>query len=169
MRNLTTRARRLLMGTVTSLIATGAIAVAATPAHAVPVGTCRNLHSFTVEFGTGGDDLRSNSELAISLTTTIGSIRLESVWGTFSNNSFNTRDITFQNHSITVDSCAVTGVQIRLIQHYSWPEGADNWDMTSFELWGYAATGSVAQHMGEVDGSPLKRFTESSPTWTRGL
>jgi len=165
MRNL----KRVLTGLVTSLVAAGAVATAATPANAAPVGTCRDLHSFTIEFGTGGDDLRYNSELAIWLTTSIGSIRLEPVFGQFSNWSFNTRDLTFQNHSITVSSCAVSGVQIRLIQHPSWPEGADNWDMISFELWGYAAGGSVAQHMSPPDGSPLKRFTESSPTWTRAM
>ncbi|MGW0436440.1 hypothetical protein ACWDV4_28310 [Micromonospora sp. NPDC003197] len=152
--------RRAALLLATSILAIGAVGVAAAPASAGPIGSCKNLRSFVLEFRTGGDDLRYNSEVITWLTTTSGTVELQHVWGTFGGNSSTSRNVTFLNPNWTVNSCTVTGVQLRMVSHPEWYETADNWNMDGFALYGYSATGAYGYHVSAV-GAPVKRFTGS--------
>lgn len=135
-------------------------------ASAGPVGSCAKLRSFFLNFQTGGDDLRANSELAIYLMTTNGDVALQHVEGGFPNNSTNYRMVSLQNPNWDVDSCSVTGVKIKLISRPAWPETDDNWNLDGFFINGYSEQGEYKYSL-SATGSPLKRFTASSPWWEK--
>jgi len=158
--------KRAALLLATTILAAGAVGVAAAPASAGPIGSCKDLRSFVLDFRTGGDDLRNNSEVIIWLTTTSGStVELQHVWGPFGNHSSTSRNVTFQNPNWTVNSCTVTGAKLRMVSHPEWHQTADNWNMDGFALYGYSATGAYAYHV-SATGAPVKRFTGSDPWWT---
>lgn len=142
------------------------VVVCSVSIHAGPIGSCAKLRSFTLNFRTGGDDLRGNSEVIVWLLTTSGSVELQHVWGGFGNNSSHSRTVTFQNPNWNVDSCSVTGVKVRMVSHPAWHETADNWNMDGFAIHGYSESGDYKYYL-EANGAPVKRFTGSDQWWQK--
>lgn len=138
----------------------------ANTANAGRIGSCGKLRSFLLNFQTGGDDLRGDSELVIWLMTTSGDVELQHVWGRFGNDSTNSRVVALQNPNWDVDSCSVTGVKMRMISHPLWPEADDNWIMDGFMLNGYSGTGKYKYTL-SANGNPVKHFNGSSPWWQK--
>lgn len=130
------------------------------------IGPCANLRSFNLDFRTGGDDLRGNSEVIVWLTTTSGDVELQHIGGGFGNNSTNFRVVPLLNPNWHVDSCSVTGVKIRMVSHNSWTETDDNWNMDGFSLYGYSDDGNFSYFLSAF-GAPVKRFTGSDQWWER--
>ena len=157
--------RRAVLLITGAMLAATVIGGAASPAAAQPVGTCKNLRSFVLDFRTGGDDLRGNSEVIVWLMTTAGDVELQHVWGAFGNHSSNSRSVTFQNPNWTVNACTVSGVKIRMISHPGAFEHDDNWNMDGFTIFGYSGTGAYAYYL-SATGTPVKRFTGSDPWWS---
>ncbi len=131
-----------------------------------PRGSCARLRSFTIDLRTGGDDLRSNSEVIVWLMTTLGDVELQPIWGGFGNNSSHSRTVALRNPNWNLDSCSIKGVKVRMISHPSWPEGDDNWNMDGIAVHGYAENGDYKYYFSE-NGAPVKRFTGSSQWWQR--
>lgn len=151
----------------TIMVLVGLIFISFTgPVHAGAIGSCAKLRSFFLNFQTGGDDLRSNSEVIIWLMTNTGDVELQHVWGGFGNNSTNYRVVTLQNANWDVNSCSVTGIKMRMISHNSWTETDDNWNMDGIVVNGYSDQGEY-KYTFSANGSPVKRFTGSSQWWER--
>jgi len=132
-------------------------------AHVGPVGPCSTLRSFNLEFRTGGDDLRDNSEVIVWLRTTNGDVELRHVWGRFADHSSNSKLVTFQNANWGANSCSITGVSIRMVSHPEWHESTGNWNMDGFAVQGYSSTGAYRYSLSRSTAN--KRFTGSSPWW----
>jgi len=150
------------------------IGIGAGPASAGVIGGCaQQLHSFTLDFRTGDDDLRDNSEVDVYVMTTLGAnnteqdIPLQAVYGPFPNNSENYRTVTFQNANWTVPVCSVYGVKLHMISHNGLFQTDDNWNMNSFALYGYSTSGGYAYYVSSGWGNPIKRFTASDSWWTK--
>lgn len=154
--------RLSVLATATVLAAVG-VGVTAAPASAGPIGPCTSLRSFNLEFRTGGDDLRGNSEVIVWLRTTSGTMELQHVWGRFADHTSTSRLVTFQNPNWAVNSCTITGVSVRMASHPEWHETADNWNMDGFALQGYSSTGAYGYSLSR--NSANKRFTAGSPWW----
>jgi hypothetical protein len=144
----------------------GSVVGLSSPANAGPIGSCKSLRSFTLDFRTGGDDLRGNSEVIVWLTTKSNlDIELQHVWGGFGNNTSNSRTVTFQNPNWAINSCMVTGVKIRMVSHPDIFQTADNWNMDGFALYGYSDTGAYSYQIS--DSTAFKRFTDSNQWWSK--
>lgn len=158
--------RRAVLVLASSTLAVVAAGLLTAPAGATPVGPCTALKSFTLNFNTGGDDLRDNSEVIPFLTSTLGDIELQHVFGPMGNNSSRAVTIGFQNANWDVSSCSVTGVKLRMISHNGWFQTDDNWNMDFFSLSGYGALGQYRYFI-SANGSPVMRFTGSDQWWSK--
>ncbi|MCO1580716.1 hypothetical protein M8C13_33665 [Crossiella sp. SN42] len=163
---MTSTSRRLATALTASALTLGALAATAPSAAAGPIGPCTNLRAFNLEFRTGGDDLRGNSELLIWVTTRHGDVPLQPVWGGFGGNSTHHRSVAFADPNWTANSCEVTGMKIRLVSHPSWPEGPDNWNMDGLVVGGFGEAPSRSYFF-SANGAPVKRFTGSDHTWSQ--
>ena len=157
--------RRVFGAAATTLLAVGSLTALTPSANASPVGPCVNLHSFTLDFRTGGDDLRGNSEVIPFFITTVGDIELQHVWGPFGGGTTNSRNVTFLNPNWTVSSCDGRGVKLRMVSHNDVFQTDDNWNMDAFTLYGYSDTGQRSYFLSVPDA--FKRFTGSDQWWTR--
>lgn len=161
------RARTIAAAAVILLTAGLAGTVATTSAGADPVGACGTVSKFTMTFGTGGDDLRYNSEVIVSIKVSYLSqpIPLKPVFGQFPNHTWKVKpDITFATTGQTVNSCHIRGMHITLVSHSTVWEGPDNWDMNYFYIVGYTSTGVAKYQHSSGPGVPRFRFTQSNPT-----
>ncbi|MCU7725389.1 hypothetical protein ODJ79_16810 [Actinoplanes sp. KI2] len=159
--------KRTIVGVTAALAATAGFAVAAAPAQAGPIGGCAELRAFYLNLGTGGDDLRDNSEVIVWLTQRNGGgdVELQHVTGGIGNWSNQSYSRGYQNANWHVNSCDVTGIKVRMISHNGTFQGDDNWNMESITLNAYADGGSPAYAI-SANGNPVKRFTGSSQWWS---
>ncbi|MET8150852.1 hypothetical protein ACIBSW_19020 [Actinoplanes sp. NPDC049668] len=149
-----------------ALVVSAGLAATAGPAQAGPIGACAELRAFHVNLGTGGDDLRDNSEVIVWLTQRSGGdVELQHLKGGIGNWSNRSDSITYQNANWHVSSCNVTGIKVRMISHNGTFQHDDNWNMDSITLNGYADGGAPAYSI-SANGSPVKRFTGSSQWWS---
>ncbi|MFD0203657.1 MULTISPECIES: hypothetical protein [Saccharothrix] len=161
------RARAVVAAAVILLTTSVAGAVTAGVASADPVGGCASVSKFTMTFRTGGDDLRYNSEVMVSirLASLTQPVPLKSVFGPFGGNTTTVKaDVTFATTGQTVNSCDIRGQNITLISHSAWHESPDNWNMDSFSILGFTSTGVVKYQHGSGVGAPRFRFTQAAPT-----
>jgi hypothetical protein len=126
---------------------------------------CSNLNTFTLSFGTGGDDLRGDSEVVVWLTTISGEVELQHVWGPMGNWSSSIVKVGLVNPNWNVSACDITGVVIRMISHNGFLETDDNWEVDYFQIDGILPSNSIIFSASAI-GSPVKRFTGSNPYWT---
>jgi hypothetical protein len=158
--------KRTIVGVTAALAATAGLAAAAAPAQAGPIGGCAELRAFYLNLGTGGDDLRDNSEVIVWLTQRAGGdVELQHVTGGIGNWSNHSYNLAYQNTNWHVTSCNVTGIKVRMISHNGTFQSDDNWNMESITLNGYADGGSPAYSI-SANGSPVKQFTGSSQWWS---
>ncbi|MBC6449020.1 hypothetical protein [Actinokineospora xionganensis] len=163
---LTTIGRRTRVAVAAAVILLTAT-FTATGAAADPIGSCATITKFTMTFRTGGDDLRYNSELLVSIKVPhlTQPLPLRSVFGQFPNNSTVVKvDIPFATTGQTVNSCHIRAQHLTLISHSAWFEGPDNWDMNSFSIVGYTSSGVAKYQHSSGTGSPWFRFSQSKPT-----
>lgn len=153
---------RALLGA--GLAASSLLAVGAGTANATAI-TCAPLRSVHATFQTGGDDLRSNSEVIMYLMSTLGDVELQHFYGGFGNNTTNSRDLGLLNPNFTVDSCAVTGLKIRMISHNGTFQSTDNWNLDAVSVSGYGNDGAYIWYFSKTGSPLLKRFTGSSQWW----
>ncbi|OJF12104.1 hypothetical protein [Couchioplanes caeruleus] len=159
--------KRAITGVTAALLVTAGFAATASPAQAGRIGACAEMRAFTLTLGSGGDDLRHNSEVVVWLTGTPGGdTELQHVWGGIPNWSNRTYSISYQNTNWHVNSCSVTGIRVRMISHNGTFETNDNWNMQSITLHGFSDGGAPAYAI-SANGDPVKRFTGSAPEWTR--
>lgn len=163
-RNLSTlrRTRRFLVAGAAAL---GLIAAAAPAAQAGPQGPCQNLHSFTFDFRTGGDDLRGNTEVIPFFVTTNGDVELQHVWGPFGGWTTNSRTVGLLNPNWTVSSCAGQGLKFRVVSHNDIFQSDDNWNMDGVTMYGYSGTGGYSYFLSAPNAN--MRFTGGNQWWTR--
>jgi hypothetical protein len=150
---------------VVGALAVGAMTAVVPSAAASPVGPCGNLRSFTVDFRTGGDDLRGNSEVIPFLTTTSGDVELQHIQGPFAGNSTNSRTVGLLNPNWTAWSCNGTGLKLRMVSHNDFLQTDDNWNMEGVTMYGYADGGQYAYYLSASNA--FKRFTGSDQWWSR--
>jgi hypothetical protein len=161
------RARLVVAAAVGLLIASVGATFTATGVSADPIGACGAVSKFTMTFRTGGDDLRHNSEVLVSIkvSTLTQPIPLRSFFGPFGNNTTTVKgDVLFVTAGQTVNSCDIRGQHITLISHPAWYEGPDNWNMDSFSIVGFTSTGVAKYQHSSGVGAPRFRFTQSTPT-----
>jgi hypothetical protein len=99
-----------------------------------PCPAIRSTHSVTLILHTGGDDLRSDSEVVPYLRTTKGNFEMSHFYGEFPNYSSRTRTLDLLTSHPSITSCNVTGLSLTLISHPSWSETADNWNLDGVEM-----------------------------------
>ncbi|MFB6393760.1 hypothetical protein [Polymorphospora lycopeni] len=124
------------------------------------------MTSFTLVFRTGGDDLRSNSEVMPFLTTRYGDVELQHFRSGFGNNSTHTKVLGLHNLNWTVNSCDVTGLKLRMLSHNGPFQTDDNWNLDAVTMYGYGQNGAYSYYF-HAAGTPLKRFTGSSQWWSQ--
>jgi hypothetical protein len=156
------RFRRMLVAGVTAL---GIVGTGTQVAQASSVGPCADLHSFTFDFRTGGDDLRGNTEVIPFFITTTGDIELQHIWGSFANNSTNSKTVGLLNPNWTVSSCAGQGMKLRVVSHNDPFQSDDNWNMDGVTMYGYSGTGGYSYLLSVPNA--FHRFTGSDQWWTR--
>jgi hypothetical protein len=136
-------------------------------AGADPVGSCGAVSKFTMTFRTGGDDLRYNSELLLSIKVSYLSapIPLQSVFGPFGGDTITVKaSVPFATAGQTVNSCDIRAQHITLMSHSAWYESPDNWNMDNFTIVGYTSAGVAKYQNTSGHGAPRFRFTQAAPT-----
>lgn len=162
------RRARVVVAAAVVLLTAGVVGTfTATGANADPIGSCATVSKFTMTIRTGGDDLRYNSELLVSIKVwnLTQPIPLKSLFGPFGGSTTTVKpDVTFATTGQTVNSCDIRGQHLTLISHSAWHEGPDNWNMDSFSIVGFTSAGVAKYQHSSGVGAPRFRFTGSSPT-----
>lgn len=118
--------------------------------------------------GTGGDDLRSDSEAKASLLNAQGAIiqvielKAQNDSNSWANNTV--KDLTF-NLNTPQPLSALNSLVIRLISHNGIFETDDNWNVQTLNAT-VSNSGANAKCLADVAGNPFIRLTGSAPTVT---
>jgi hypothetical protein len=161
--------RRVALAFAATALATTAAGALAAPANAGPIGSCKNLRSFTFDTRTGGDDLRNNSEITPFLMTTFGDMELQHFWGPYADGTSHAASVSFISPNFSVSSCSVTGIKLHMVSHNGFLQTDDNWNMDYVDMLGYSDTGAYSYFVSQnapTTGGPVKRFTGSDQWWS---